>query len=234
MSERKEPLRHASPGDEEIAEYLTANPDFFQRRPDVLGRLRIPHGANGNTVSLIEKQVEVLRAQNRGLERKLVDLIEVARGNDAAIEKIHQLAMMLMETDELGDLLTGLQDVLRSRFLADQVAIVVFEGDAATLNGTPARRVAHDDPALAHFSNFMKAGKPHCGRLRPPQLEFLFGAKAGEVGSCALVPLGPRAELGLLAVGARSEDQFAPTLGTVYLVHIGDLVAAALKPLLKG
>jgi uncharacterized protein len=232
MSERKEPLRHATPGDDEIADYLGSNPDFFQRRPEVLGKLRIPHGSSGNTISLIEKQVEVLRAQNRGLERKLVDLIEVARGNDAAIEKIHQLAMMLMETDELSDLLTGLQDVLRSRFLADEVAIVVFEGDAAALAGTPARRVLRDDPLLAHFTNFMKAGKPHCGRLRPPQLEFLFGAKAGDIGSCALVPLGPRAELGLLAVGARSEDQFAPTLGTVYLVHIGDLVAAALKPLL--
>ena len=233
MSERKETLRHASPGDDEIADYLTANPEFFQRRPEVLARLRIPHGSSGNTISLIEKQVEVLRTQNRGLERKLVDLIEVARGNDAAIEKIHQLAMMLMETDDLSDLLTGLQDVLRSRFLADEVAIVVFEGDAKALTGSPARRVARDDPALAHFANFIKAGKPHCGRLRPPQLEFLFGAKHGDVGSCALVPLGPRAELGLLAVGARSEDQFAPTLGTVYLVHIGDLVAAALKPLLK-
>lgn len=232
MSERKETLRHAVPGDDEIAEYLALNPDFFQRRPEVLARLRIPHGSSGNTVSLIEKQVEVLRAQNRGLERKLVDLIEVARGNDAAIEKIHQLAMMLMETADLSELLTGLQDVLRSRFLADEVAIVVFEGDPAALSGSPARRAQRDDPALAHFANFIKAGKPHCGRLRPPQLEFLFGAKAGDIGSCALVPLGPRAELGLLAVGARSEDQFAPTLGTVYLVHIGDLVAAALKPLL--
>ena len=233
MSESK-PLRHAAPGDDEVADFLGANPEFFQRRPEVLGRLRIPHGSSGNTVSLIEKQVEVLRAQNRGLERKLVDLIEVARGNDAAIEKIHQLALLLMETGDLSDLLTGLQDVLRSRFLADEVAIVLFEGAADALAGSPARRATRDDPALAHFANFMKAGKPHCGRLRPPQLEFLFGAKAGAIGSCALVALGPHAELGLLAVGARSEDQFAPTLGTIYLAHIGELVAAALKPLLAA
>ena len=95
------------------------------------------------------------------------------------------------------------------------------------------RSIARDAPPLEHFTNFIKANKPHCGRLRPPQLEFLFGDKAGAIGSCALIPLGPRAELGLLAIGARSEDQFAPTLGTVYLTHIGELVATALAPRLK-
>jgi hypothetical protein len=218
--------------DDAVAAYLVDEPDFFSRRPEVLARLRVPHGS-GATVSLIEKQVEVLRGQNRSLERKLVDLIEVARANDAAIERIHQLALNLMEAGDLSELLTNLQDVLRSRFLADEVAIVLFRGEPATLAGSPARRIERSDPPLEHFANFIKAGKPHCGRLRPPQLEFLFGDKAAAIGSCALIPLGPRAELGLLAIGARSEDQFAPTLGTVYLTHIGELVATALAPRLK-
>jgi len=221
--------------DEAVAGFLVEEPDFFSRRPEVLARLKVPH-ASGATVSLIEKQVEVLRGQNRALERKLVDLIEVARANDAAIERIHQLALALMQAGDLSELLGDLQDVLRSRFLADEVAIVLFgpprDGAAAPL-ASPARWVARDEPPLEHFANFMKAGKPHCGRLRPPQLEFLFGDKAGTIGSCALIGLGPRAELGLLAIGARSEDQFAPTLGTVYLVHIGELVATALAPRLR-
>jgi len=233
MSERKQPATRAELGDDSVAEYLVDNPDFFMRRPEVLGKLKVPHGGTGSAVSLIEKQVDVLRAQNRGLERKLVDLIEVARGNDAAIERIHQLALLLMEAPELPELLGGLQDVLRSRFLADEVAILLFAGDAKVLEGSPARRLERDDPALGQFANFIKTGRPHCGRLRPPQLELLFGAKAETIGSCALIPLGPRAELGLLAVGARSEHQFAPTLGTVYLTHIGELVSAALEPLLR-
>lgn len=231
MAERK-PLTSADLDDDRVAAFLLEEPDFFQRRPEVLGKLKVPHGS-GATVSLIEKQVEVLRGQNRSLERKLVDLIEVARANDAAIERIHQLALNLMESADLSELLTNLQDVLRSRFLADEVAIVLFEGKPEQLAGSPARAVARNDAALEHFTNFLKAGKPHCGRLRPPQLEFLFGAKAAEIGSCALMPLGARSELGLLAIGARSEDQFAPTLGTVYLTHIGELVATALAPRLR-
>lgn len=231
MAERK-PLLPGDLDDDAVAAFLVDEPDFFSRRPEVLARLRVPHGS-GASVSLIEKQVEVLRGQNRSLERKLVDLIEVARANDAAIERIHQLALTLMESSDLSELLTNLQDVLRSRFLADEVAIVLLQGDAESLAGTPARRVERDDPAIEQFANFIKANKPHCGRLRPPQLEFLFGMRAGDIGSSALIPLGPRAELGLLAIGARSEDQFAPTLGTVYLTHIGELVATALAPRLK-
>jgi uncharacterized protein YigA (DUF484 family) len=225
MSEPKRPASRAELGDEAVAEWLADNPDFFLRRPEVLGRLKVPHGGTGAAVSLIEKQVDVLRGQNRALERKLVDLIEVARGNDAALE--------LMQAEELPELLADLQDVLRSRFLADEVAIVLFRGEAAQLEGSPARRLSADDPQLAQFANFIRNGRPHCGRLRPQQLELLFGARASEVGSCALIPLGPRAELGLLAVAARSEHQFAPTLGTVYLTHIGELVSAALEPLLR-
>lgn len=233
---KREPLDPPGLDDDAVAAYLVEEPDFFARRPEVLAKLKVPHGS-GATVSLIEKQVEVLRGQNRALERKLVDLIEVARANDAAIERIHQLALNLMESTDLSELLTNLQDVLRSRFTADEVAIVLFapvaNGPAAALAGSPARLVGRDEAPLEHFANFIKAGKPHCGRLRPPQLEFLFGDKAAAIGSCALIPLGPRAELGLLAIGARSEDQFAPTLGTVYLVHIGELVATALAPRLK-
>lgn len=229
---KREPLGSDAPDDDAVAAFLVDEPDFFARRPEVLARLKVPH-SSGATVSLIEKQVEVLRGQNRALERKLVDLIEVARANDAAIERIHQLALNLMESTDLSELLTNLQDVLRARFMADEVAIVLFQGAGEALTGTPARRVERTDPPLEHFANFIKAGKPHCGRLRPPQLEFLFGDKAAAIGSCALIPLGPRAELGLLAIGARSEDQFAPTLGTVYLTHIGELVATALAPRLK-
>jgi uncharacterized protein YigA (DUF484 family) len=230
MSERKTQPKQTQVDAAEVAEWLAAHPDFFVEHASLLARLRIPHGTGGNSVSLIEKQVEVLRHQNKQLDRKLAELIEVARANDAAVERIHQLALMLMQADDVSDLLTGLQDTLRNRFAAEEVAIVLLKGPTELLYATPARRIERDDPGLAHFATFIKTGKPHCGRLRPPQLEFLFGERAGDVGSAAVIPLGPHAELGILAVGSKSEDQFSPTLGTVYLAHIGELVATALAP----
>ena len=77
-----------------IAEYLKANPEFFERHAGLLNSLRLPHDAGGAAVSLIERQVPVLRQKNLKLERKLKDLLDVARSNDALATRIHALAML--------------------------------------------------------------------------------------------------------------------------------------------
>ena len=82
--------------DESVVDYLLGHPDFFEAHAELLSKLKVPH-PTGTAVSLIERQVEVLRGQNRQLERKLVDLIEVARANDTLIERIHRLALALLE-----------------------------------------------------------------------------------------------------------------------------------------
>ena len=48
--------------DNAVAEYLQRVPDFFERNSQLLDKLRLPHvRAGGATVSLVERQVEVLR-----------------------------------------------------------------------------------------------------------------------------------------------------------------------------
>ncbi len=80
-----------------VDDYLEANPDFFERHGELLSSLRLPHGS-GATVSLVERQVSVLRQKDMKLERKLKDLIEVARVNDALGTKMHQLTLQLLAT----------------------------------------------------------------------------------------------------------------------------------------
>lgn len=220
--------------DRQIAEFLRAHPGFFEDHAELAAHLRIPHADRGESISLIEKQVEILRGQNRQLERRMVDLIEVARANEATIEKIHHLATAMLETGDLGEMLHALANSLRDRFGADAVAILLFAGDPRRLNTSPARRYMRDDAALEPLEHFLETGKPQCGRLRPNQLELLFGEQAGEIASAALIPLGTGASMGCLAVGSRNDAQFAPTLGTVYLERIGELVTAALTRRLTG
>jgi homoaconitase/3-isopropylmalate dehydratase large subunit len=55
-------LAPAVPAEEAgIADYLEKHPEFFERNLAVLARLRLPHLRGGTTVSLVERQVEVLR-----------------------------------------------------------------------------------------------------------------------------------------------------------------------------
>lgn len=211
----------------QVADFLERHPDFFEQHPELAGKLRIPHGS-GTAVSLIEKQVDILRNQNRQLERRLVDIIEVARANEASVDKIHQLATTLFDAADANDVLASAQDALRTRFNAEVVCIGLFRGTPQQLDGGPARRLVRNELEEL-FGGFLRTGKPLCGRLRSAQLEFLFGDAAERIRSAALMPLGASVELGLLAVGSHNEDQFSPALGTVYLGRIGELLTAALR-----
>src|ERR1700683_3864246 len=83
--------------DASVAEYLQTYPDFFERNSPLLTKLRLPHLRDvGATVSLVERQVEVLRERNQSLERKLKELVDVARANDALADRIHRLSQRLI------------------------------------------------------------------------------------------------------------------------------------------
>src|ERR1700680_3535932 len=85
-------IKHESLNAPRVAEYLQTYPDFFERNSPLLIKLRLPHLRDvGATVSLVERQVEVLRERNQSLERKLKELVDVARGNDALAGRIHRL-----------------------------------------------------------------------------------------------------------------------------------------------
>ena len=217
--------------DDGVVDYLLSHPEFFEVHPDLLTKLKIPH-PTGTAVSLIERQVEVLRQQHRQLERKLVDLIEVARANDALIERIHRLALALLEGATLPERLYALQEQLRERFGADEVSVFLLHPGPQDADAGPARWLTPEDPGLDQFRETLKSGKSHVGRLRPPQLEFLFGEQAERIASSALVPLGDKGSLGLLAVGSHDTERFSPTLGTAFLTRISELVTAALHPLM--
>jgi len=231
--EHKTGLRDMGDLERTVTDYLVTHPDYFENHTEVLTRLKVPH-ASGQAVSLIERQVEVLRQQYRQIERKLVDMIEVARANDALIERIHRLALVLLEGGTLAERLYSAQEELRNRFGADEVSLFLIHDQTKDLDAGPARWLKPDDPGLEQFREFLKAGKAYVGRLRAPQLEFLFGEQADRTASIALVPLGDHGKLGILAVGSHEADRFGPTLGTAFLARIGELVTAAIQPLLPG
>ncbi|MDE2235833.1 MAG: DUF484 family protein [Gammaproteobacteria bacterium] len=229
--EHKTGLREIGGTEQTVVDYLTGHPDFFENHTEVLAKLRVPH-PSGHAVSLIERQVEVLRQQHRQLERKLVDMIEVARANDALIERIHRLALALLEGGSLAERLYSAQEELRNRFGADEVSLFLIHDRIPDLDAGPARWLQRDDPGLDQFREFLKAGKAYVGRMRAPQLEFLFGEQADRTASIALVPLGDHGKQGILAVGSHEAERFGPTLGTAFLTRIGELVAAAIQPLM--
>ena len=56
-----------------VADYLKNNLDFFVKNPAILAELKIPH-EHGGAISLVEKQLTVLREQNRKLIKRYTSL----------------------------------------------------------------------------------------------------------------------------------------------------------------
>jgi len=222
--------------DEELSEsavhdYLAEHPDFFERHGALLGSLRLPHVAGG-AVSLVERQVSVLRQKDLKLERKLKDLLEVARANDSLAGKIHHLALNLIAAADLSSTLTIIEESLRTGFDANQSILVLF-GNPELFKDVKAGRfflpVERSDEAVKAFDTFLSGSGPRCGQVRDTQRDFLFGKETDEIGSAALIPLGEKSATGFLAIGSGDADRFHPGMSIDFLTRLGELVAEALN-----
>jgi len=222
--------------DEELSEqavydYLAAHPDFFERNAHLLSTLDLPH-SSGGTVSLVERQVSVLRQNDLKRKRQFKELIEVARANDLLSAKIHELTLQLMAAGDLSASVKALEQAMRTGFGADQSVLVVF-GDPESFAdidvGRFFRAVQRKDPCLKPFRTFLNGSGARCGQIRDSQREVLFRDDAEEIGSAALVPIGKGAEIGFLAIGSVDTKRFHPGMSIDFLTRLGDLIASALK-----
>jgi len=112
--------------DESVLRYLTLNPEFFNNNQDLLPRLRIPH-ESGKAVSLIEKQVSVLRGKCGTLENSLRDLIAVARENENLHHRLHVLFQDIVSATSLEEIVALTRSSLRSNFNADEVHLFLLD-----------------------------------------------------------------------------------------------------------
>jgi len=216
--------------EESVAAYLQHNPDFFERHHALLTRLRLPHVRGGSTISLVERQIEVLREKHAALEGKLAEFVQVARGNDAIAEKLHRFTRRLLAATSRAAAVAGIEASLREDFDAFHSVLVLIgeQPDLAAQRFVRTLRV--DDANLKSFETLFSSGKPRCGQARDSQREFLFGADANDIGSIALVPLGEKGSVGLLAIGSTDRDRFHPGMSTEFLARMGDLISDSLSP----
>ncbi len=215
--------------EESIAAFLQHNPDFFERHQAVLLRLRLPHARGGSTISLVERQIEVMREKHAALEGKLAQLVAVARANDAVAEKLHRFTRRLLQSGNRSDAVGRIEASLREDFDAFH-SVLLLAGEYRDL--TPqrfVRTVTGEDPGLKSFETLFSAGKPRCGQVRDSQRELLFGPDSAQIGSVALVPLAAKGgPIGLLALGSPDRDRFHPGMSTEFLGRMADLIVDAL------
>ncbi len=208
-----------------VRDFLKDNGDFLQRHPDLLDHLHISH-ASGSAVSLVEKQVSVLRERNVDMRRRLNALTANARDNDKLYEQTRVLVLKLLEADSLKKLCRVFRESMVEDFDVEHASIILF-GEGPSKGYC---RIESADQARLEIGALMKGSKAVCGALRKEELSYLF-PEAGEVGSAALMPLSQNFELGLIAVGSSDAGRYSSNMGTLFLSHIADVIVRLLPRL---
>jgi uncharacterized protein len=221
-------LTPAETEEEIVTRYLQHNPDFFERHQPLLLRLRLPHARSGSTISLVERQVEVLREKQAALEQRLAEFVSVARSNDAIADRMHRFTRRLLRAGSRDMVLQNIEAGLRQDFDAFNSVLMLIGDEQTHVDERFLRMIAADDPRLKSFETLFASGKPRCGQVRDSQRELLFGSEANDIGSVALVPLGEKGSLGLLALGSNDRDRFHPGMSTEFLGRLAELISDAI------
>jgi uncharacterized protein YigA (DUF484 family) len=212
--------------EEAVARYLEDHPDYFQRYPETLSRILLSHETGGKAVSLIERQVQVLREQNQALQRQLRELVNNARENDVLSGRLHRFATAMIGCASLDDVLDTTYDLLRQEFKLDAVVILLR---GRSVQGGRAELVPEDDRRLNALFQQFSGGKPICGgKFEDSLMSYLFSGRAAEIKSSALIPLGEKDPHGVLGLGTQDPYRFHPGMGTVYLTRLGEMLTHSL------
>lgn len=213
-----------------VRDFLQDNPTFLDKNPDILESLILPHNA-GNAVSLVERQVGVMRDRNNEMRNRLDNMLETAHDNDLLFEKTKRLVLNLLEAKNLAALVETLYDSLGKDFAIDFYSLTLL-GDEEQLPATMAR-VASIEKANEKVGTLLSSNRAVCGVLREDEMLFLFGEKGLQVGSVAAVPLRFNNLYGILAVGNSDPNFYKSSMGTLFLSYIAEVLHRILPQYLK-
>lgn len=209
----------------EVARYLQENPDFFQAHPEVLTNLELPHQQTGS-VSLLERQQQVLREKIRGLELDIGALLRNARRNEFLFRTYSQLYQQLLQAEDLTELHRALSETFLEALGLAQLTLRL----TAPEGQIPERFRFSADTHKQLLHKRFQDSSVYLGRLTAAEQRLLFPAQ--EVASVALVRLGIDGDLGLLAVGSADASHFDPDMDYLLISQLQTLLSVRLADIL--
>jgi len=195
----------------DVEEFLRAHPNFLQDRPGLLAVLSLPHGGEG-AVSLVERQVSVLRQRNIVSRQQINALSDIGRENDRLLEATRRTVLALLAGTNRQELAQIWLVQVTNTFKAELGALIWITGEP---NSNSAESVAN---------KLIGQGESFSGVLRSEEMKAMFTSDASQ-GSAALSPIRNGSDiLGVLAVGARDSARYRQEDGTIFLEYLAEVI----------
>ena len=212
-----------------VADYLKNNLDFFVKNSAILAELKIPH-EHGGAISLVEKQLTVLREQNQETNKKIHELIEIATQNEELARRMHQLALTLIDADDPKDIFSTMYDNLKKNFHADRAIVRLFANPAFIDSFPTDEFVGKESIEESLFKRIIEKREPLSGKMKHQQQVFLFGDDGDDIASSVMIPLHGVGWGGILAIGSFDAKRFQPGMGIELLANLGEILSFIIKP----
>ncbi|MFK5892039.1 MAG: DUF484 family protein [Pseudomonadota bacterium] len=213
--------------EEAVAQYLSNHPDFFQNKDNLIEKLTINH-ASGQAISLIERQVNILRSQNNQLDKQLSELFSIAKENEHSTQKMHNLILSLLSCQHLHDVASLLQSRLVKEFSVDSVSLKLFSADNVVLDSNNTICIDKQSAQAKILMKIIHKREPVCGffkELNPQELPTKIS-----IASMAVMPLFVDKNncFGTLVLGSEDKQHFKPENGTLFLKNLAEIVSYTL------
>ncbi|PZX25321.1 conserved hypothetical protein, DUF484 [Cupriavidus phytorum] len=223
---------------QDVAAYLQSHPEFFEEHAELLAAVQLTSPHSHRAVSLQERQMEILREKNKGLELRLADLVRHGHENDRTQQRLHDWQLRLLAEADSHALPYAVQDGLQQVFDVPAVALRLWDVAEQYAHMEVAQGASED---LRIFAEGLRA--PYCGSNSGFEAASLL--ERDDITSLAMVTLRVPlrageaeagadvrgAAFGLLVLGSPDPRRFHDGMGTAYLSQIGEVAGAALKRL---
>ena len=204
-----------SPSADDVLSFLAENPSFFDQYPEALDELNISHASDG-AVSLVERQVAVLRERNAELRRRFDLLVSRAEQNEALLNATQEVVTALAARSEHEETSHLFKSLMQKYFDIEHAAYHLLDKDSSDAASQTARHLLGSKTAIS-------------GPVRSQEFSSLFGI-TGSDGSAAVavVPhsLGPRA---FIAVGSSDATRYSAADGTIFLEYLAKVMGSLIR-----
>jgi len=217
-----------------VANYLLDNSDFFAQHPEILAELSLPHNS-GSAVSLMERQVAILRETSIQTRHKLSEFIQAAKENDSLLQTTQSLIIDLINCRSLTETFEMVEEKLAMRFGVESVGVLLISDADAASHGLDPRFHQLQADADNAIAGILQNKTPLCGTLRDSEAEFIFSNSQYAIGSAAItsLPISHKATNStlLLAVAHHDSHHYDSETGTLFLDYLAEILVALINRL---
>ena len=206
---------------DQVASYLKQHPDFFINRDSLLAGITLPH-ESGQAISLLERQVKILRERSIESRHTLNQLLETAKYNDQLFNVTRALILALLMEDEVAQITSATEANLCTQPGIDACSVILFQADH--LRNVEHTRLESAEFLQENFPTLLRDRRTLCKAVSKDTAAFLFPHRSSSIRSVALCPIGRERMLGVLAIGNKSQDYFNEDLDTLFLDFIGEVL----------